>query len=64
MKCSWYNLSSKRERSKRRVFPNGSESSGDVFDYIGMLYNPYWRHGSNERGLSPVKFEQQYLLSV
>ncbi len=50
----------KRERIKRRIYPNRSEARSDVFDYIEMFYNPSRRHGSND-GLSPVEFEKQYL---
>ncbi len=39
-----------------------AENRSDVFDYIEIFYNPKRRHGSNNQ-LSPVQFEQQYLLS-
>lgn len=52
----------KRERIKRKIYATRAEAQLDVFDYIEMFYNPKRRHGSNNQ-LSPVQFEQQYLLS-
>jgi len=51
----------KRERIKRRTYPDRAQARADVFDYIEMFYNPKRRHGSSN-GLSPVQFEQQFLL--
>ncbi|GGK06063.1 integrase [Luteimonas terricola] len=48
----------KRERIKRRTYPDRATARSDVFDYIEMFYNPKRRHGSNG-GRSPVEFERQ-----
>jgi putative transposase len=49
----------KRERVKRRIYPDRQAAKSDVFDYIEMFYNPKRRHGNNG-GLAPVEFDQQY----
>ena len=49
----------KRERIKRKIYPNREEARSDVFDYIEMFYNPKRRH-SHAGGLSPVEYEKQY----
>jgi putative transposase len=49
----------KRERIRRKTYMTRAEAREDVFDYIGMFYNPKRRHGFNEN-LSPVNFEKQY----
>ena len=48
----------KRERIKRRIYPDRATARSDVFDYIEMFYNPKRRHGSNG-GRSPVELERQ-----
>ncbi|WP_174913909.1 IS3 family transposase, partial [Burkholderia diffusa] len=35
----------KKERIKRRIYPNRATAATDVFDYIEMFYNPIRRHG-------------------
>jgi putative transposase len=50
----------KRERVKRKIYPDRAAARSDVFDYIEMFYNPKRRHGNNG-GLPPVQFEQQHL---
>ena len=52
----------KKERIKRRIYPNREAARSDVFDYIEMFYNPVRRHGS-AGDLSPVEFERRYALS-
>jgi putative transposase len=52
----------KKERIKRRIYPNREAATSDVFDYIEMFYNPVRRHGS-AGDLSPVEFERRYALS-
>ena len=52
----------KKERIKRRIYPNREAARSDVFDYIEMFYNPVRRHGS-AGDLSPVKFERRYAQS-
>lgn len=52
----------KKERIKRRIYPDRETARSDVFDYIEMFYNPVRRHGSAD-GLSPVEFERRYAQS-
>lgn len=52
----------KKERVKRRIYPNREAARSDVFDYIEMFYNPIRRHGS-AGDLSPVEFEKRYAQS-
>jgi putative transposase len=49
----------KKERIKRRIYPDRPAASSDVFDYIEMFYNPVRRHGFTA-DLSPVQFERRY----
>jgi putative transposase len=49
----------KRERIRRKTSTSREKARQDVFDYIGMFYNPKRRHGYNNR-LSPVNYEKQY----
>ena len=46
----------KRERIRRRTYPNRKAARQDVFDYIEMFYNPKRKHTNNGM-LSPVDFE-------
>lgn len=48
----------KKERIKRRIYPNREAARSDVFDYIEMFYNPVRRHGS-AGDVSPVEFERR-----
>lgn len=52
----------KKERIKRRIYPNRDTARSDVFDFIEMFYNPIRRHGS-ARDLSPIEFERRYALT-
>ena len=52
----------KKERIKRRIYPNREAARSDLFDYIEMFYNPIRRHGS-AGGMSPVEFEKRYAQS-
>ena len=52
----------KKERIKRRIYPNREAARSDVFDSIEMFYNPIRRHGS-AGDLSPVEFERRYAQS-
>ncbi|QGT78990.1 IS3 family transposase [Guyparkeria halophila] len=49
----------KRERIRRRIYPDREEARRDVFDYIELFYNTRRRHGYIG-GLSPVEFEKRY----
>ncbi len=49
----------KKERIKRRIYPNREAARSDVFNYIEMFYNPIRRHGP-AGDLSPVEFERRY----
>ena len=49
----------KRERVRRRTYPDREAARRDVFDYIEMFYNPKRRHGHSNR-VSPIEFERQY----
>lgn len=49
----------KKERIKRRIYPDRAAASSDVFDYIEMFYNPVRRHCFTPN-LSPVQFERHY----
>jgi putative transposase len=53
----------KRERIRRKTYPDREAARQDVFDYIEMFYNPKRRHGNNNR-LSPVEFERQYFKTL
>ena len=51
----------KRERIRRQIYLTRDDARADVFDYIELFYNPKRRHSHNDQ-LSPVEFEQRYLL--
>lgn len=52
----------KKERIKRRIYPNRTAAITDLFDYIEMFYNPIRRHGS-AGDLSPIEFERRHALN-
>jgi putative transposase len=49
----------KKERIKRRIYPDRATASSDLFDYIERFCNPVRRHGFTA-DLSPVEFERRY----
>ena len=52
----------KKERVKRKIYPDRDAARADVFDYIEGFYNPIRRHSSAE-DLSPVEYEKHYTKS-
>jgi putative transposase len=48
----------KRERIRRKTYPDRESARRDVFDYIEMFDNPKRRHGYANK-VSPVEFERQ-----
>jgi len=50
----------KRERIRRRTYPNREAARQDIFEYIEMFYNPRRKHTSNGM-LSPVDFENRQI---
>ncbi len=46
----------KRERIRRRTYLTRDAVRQDVFNYIGMFYNPTRKH-TNDGMLSPVDYE-------
>lgn len=53
----------KKEKIRRRVYPNRAEAKQAVFHYIEMVYNPTRRHTKNGR-VSPNNFEREYFRRV
>ena len=53
----------KREKIRRRIYPNRAEAKQTMFHYIEMVYNPTRRHTNNDR-ISPNKFERDYFKQV
>lgn len=53
----------KRERIKRKIYPDRAQARADVFDYIELFYNRQRRHGFTNL-LSPLEFERQYSLKM
>jgi putative transposase len=51
----------KRERIKRKIYEDFEAARQDIFNYVGMFYNPVHRHGFNNDP-SPVEFERQYAM--
>ena len=49
----------KRERVKRRIYPDRQTARADIFNYIEMFYNRQRKHGYNGM-LSPVAYEERY----
>ncbi|MBY0339710.1 MAG: IS3 family transposase [Rhodocyclaceae bacterium] len=49
----------KRERIKRRIYPDRNEERSGVFDYIEMFYNSKRPH-IYSGNVSPVQFDQLY----
>ena len=54
---SYFNLL-KRDRSRRNIYRTREGARQDVFDCIGIFYNPERKHAKNGM-LSPVEFERQ-----
>ncbi|WP_323790083.1 IS3 family transposase, partial [Thalassovita sp.] len=46
------------ERIRRRTYKTRKQARQDIFDYIGMFYNPKRKHARNEI-LSPVDVENR-----
>ncbi|WP_290654289.1 IS3 family transposase [Idiomarina sp.] len=53
----------KKEKIRRRIYPNRAEAKQAVFHYIEMVYNPTRRHTKNDR-MSPNNFEREYFRQV
>lgn len=53
----------KRERIKRRIYPDHEAARADIFDYIEMFYNRQRKHGYNDM-LSPVEYEKRYFMKL
>jgi putative transposase len=53
----------KRERFKRRIYPDRKTARADIFDYIEMFYNRQRKHGYNDM-LSPVEYEKRYFIKL
>jgi len=53
----------KHERIRRRTYKTREEARQDVFDYIGMFYNPVRKLARNGM-LSPDQFERQQILKA
>ena len=49
----------KRERIWRKIYLTRNLAKHDIFDCIGIFYNPKRRH-SVSVGISPVEYEKQY----
>lgn len=49
----------KRERIRRKIYPDRAAARQDVFEYIEMFYNPVRRHGHTGK-LSPIEFERRH----
>ena len=60
MERFWGSL--KSERTDGRIYVTREEAKNDVIDYIQMWYNPHRLH-STLGYLSPVQFENQFLLN-
>ncbi|MCU4677339.1 IS3 family transposase [Catenovulum sp. 2E275] len=53
----------KKEKIRRRIYPNRAEAKQAVFHYIEMVYNPIRRHTKNGR-MSPNDFERKYFKQI
>jgi putative transposase len=53
----------KRERVKRRIYPDRQTARADIFNYIEMFYNRQRKHGYNGM-LSPVAYEERYFMKL
>jgi putative transposase len=51
----------KKERVRRRTYPNRETAKSDVFNHIELFYNPTRRHGNNG-DLAPMEFEHNYFM--
>ena len=49
----------KMERVKRKIFKTRNEARSELFNYIELFYNTKRRH-SNNNGVSPMEYENQY----
>jgi len=49
----------KRERIKRRIYPDRQTAKTDIFNYIEIFYNWQHKHGYNDM-LLPVEYEKRY----
>ena len=53
----------KKEKIRRRIYPNRAEAKQAAFHYIEMVYNPTRRHTKNDR-VSPNNYEREYFKRV
>ncbi|MCH8493929.1 MAG: IS3 family transposase [Idiomarina sp.] len=53
----------KKEKIRRRIYPDRAEAKQAVFHYIEMVYNPTRRHTKNDR-VSPNNFEREYFKKI
>ena len=53
----------KRERIKRRIYPDRQTARADIFNYIEMFYNRKRKHGYTDM-LSPVDYEKRYFMKL
>ena len=53
----------KRERIKRRIYPDRQAARMGIFDYIEMFNNRQCKHGYNDM-LSPVEYEKMYFIKL
>ncbi len=53
----------KRERIKRRIYPDRQTARADIFDYIEVFYNRKRKHGYNGM-LSPAEYEKRYFMKL
>ena len=53
----------KRERIKRRIYPDRKTARADIFNYIEIFYNRKRKHGHNDM-LSPVEYERRYFMKL
>ena len=51
----------KKRVIRRKIYSTRTEAKTEIFNFIEIFYNPIKRH-SHANGMSPMKFEEQYLL--